>query len=186
MMWLMNRRQYVLLSVFALLTPSARAGVDDWLKDKVKKRERLDADTVAAGLREALTQGTGKAVSTLGRENGFWSHPKLRIPMPPALLKAEKTLRRLGQGKLVDEFVLTLNRAAERATPAARDIFVGAIRKMSIQDAMNILQGEDDAATQYFRRNTETPLTQAFLPVVTDSTRAVGVTARYKKMVKKI
>jgi hypothetical protein len=171
------------------LVAAAHAGVDDWLKQKLKKSgssASLDADTVAAGLREALEQGTGRAVQTLGRDNGFWSHPQLRIPMPEKLQKAEKTLRKLGQDKLADEFVQSLNRAAEQATPAARDIFVGAIRKMSMRDAMDILKGPPDAATRFFRQHTESALTAAFHPIVSRSTTAVGVTAYYKRMLKRV
>lgn len=171
------------------LTVSAHAGLDDWLKQKLKQSgsaSSLDAETVAAGLREALEQGTGRAVQTLGRDNGFWSHPQLRIPMPEKLQKAEKALRRLGQDKLADEFVQSLNRAAEQATPAARDIFVGAIRKISIRDALDILKGPPDAATKFFRQHTDAALVAAFRPIVARSTEAVGVTARYKKLVKRV
>lgn len=171
------------------LTASAHAGLDDWLKQKLKQSgsgSSLDTETIAAGLREALEQGTGRAVQTLGRDNGFWSHPQLRIPMPEKLQKAEKALRKLGQGKLADEFVQSLNRAAEQATPAARDIFVGAIRKMSIRDALDILKGPPDAATKFFRQHTDAALAGAFRPIVARSTEAVGVTARYKKMIKRV
>jgi hypothetical protein len=177
-----------MLLVAVLATTTAQAGWDDWLKDKLRSArdgQSLDADTVAAGLREALEQGSQRAVQTLGRENGFWSHPQLRIPMPEKLQKADKALRRLGQDKLADEFLQSLNRAAEQATPAARDIFVGAIRRMSIRDALDILKGQPDAATLYFRRHTQTPLADAFRPVVARSTAAVGVTARYKKFIKR-
>jgi hypothetical protein len=185
----MFTRRYCVLLAALLATTTAHAGLDDWFKEKLKSAregQSVDTETVAAGLREALEQGTQRAVQTLGRENGFWSHPQLRIPMPEKLQKADKALRRLGQDKLADEFVQSLNRAAEQATPAARDIFLGAIRRMSIRDAYDILKGQPDAATLYFRRQTETPLAGAFRPIVTRSTEAVGVTARYKKIVKRI
>jgi len=172
-----------------VLSSSACAGLDDRLKEKLKSSgsgASLDAATVAAGLREALEQGTGRAVQTLGRDNGFWSHPSLRIPVPEKLTRAEKTLRRLGQDKLADDFIRSLNRAAEQATPAARDIFVGAIRKMTIRDAFDILNGPPNAATQYFRRQTDAPLAQAFRPIVARSTQSVGVTAQYKKFVQRV
>lgn len=184
----MFKRRYSIIALL-LMAPLACAGVvDDWLKEQLKQRETptsLDANTVAAGLREALEQGTRRAVDTLGRENGFWSHPRLRIPVPDKLQSVERGLRRFGQDKVADDFVHSLNRAAEQATPAARAIFVGAIRKMTIQDALGILKGPPDSATQYFRRQTEAPLTTAFHPIVVRATDSVGVTARYKQLVKK-
>jgi hypothetical protein len=186
---MLTRRYCLVLSAALLAVFPAQAGIDDWFKEKIKSvrdGQQVDADTVAAGLREALEHGTARAVQTLGRDGGFWANPQWRIPMPAKLQKAEKTLRRLGQDRLADEFVQSLNRAAEQATPAARDIFVGAIRKMSIRDAVDILKGQPDAATQYFRRHTESPLVQAFRPIVARSTATAGVTASYKKMVKRV
>ena len=176
-----------LLAATAVAAFPAQAGLDDWLKDKIKQPEAraLDPGTVAAGLRDALEQGTRRAVQDLGRENGFWSHPTLRIPVPENLAKIEKGLRRFGQDKVADDFVRSLNRAAEAATPAARDIFVDAIRRMTIKDAVEILKGPSDAGTRYFRRHTETPLTAAFRPIVVRSTETVGVTARYKRFARK-
>jgi hypothetical protein len=182
-------RALVPLLLFVLATIAACAGLSDSVKDRLNKEtgagKSLDAATVAAGLREALEQGTARAVQSLGQENGFWSHPRLRIPMPEKLQQLDKGLRRIGQDRLADDFVRSLNRAAEQATPAAREIFVGAIRKMTIQDAVAILRGPQDAATQYFRQHTQTPLAQTFRPIVTRSTQAVGVTANYKRLVEK-
>jgi hypothetical protein len=179
--------RYIACALLLILAPSfpVHAGLKEWASEKVKKQEKLDAKTVAAGLRQALEQGTQQAVGALGRENGFWKHPTLRIPVPEKLVKVERGLRRIGQDKVADDFVRSLNRAAEQATPAARDIFVNAIRKMTVRDAMDILKGSDDAATLYFRRHTEAPLISAFKPIVTRSTEAVGVTAHYKRFVKK-
>jgi hypothetical protein len=181
--------RYVVLVLTLCVPWSTHAGFDDWLKQQLKQVNQgasLDAETVTAGLREALENGTARAVQTLGRENGFWSHAQLRIPMPEKLHSTEKALRRLGQDKLADDFLQSLNRAAEQATPAAREIFVGAIREMSIRDAMAILKGPSDAATEYFRQHTDAALTSAFRPIVERSTDAVGVTARYKTMVKRL
>lgn len=145
----------------------------------------LDAATIAAGLREALEQGSLRAVSELGRDDGFWARPALRIPIPANLQKVEAGLRRFGQGRIADDFARSLNRAAEQATPAARRIFVDAIRRMTVTDAIAILRGSQDAATQYFRRNTEGALTTSFRPIVAHSTQAVGVTSLYKRLVQR-
>lgn len=143
----------------------------------------LDSATIAAGLRQALEQGSARAVQELGRNGGFWSRPMLRIPIPDNLKKVEAGLRRLGQGRLVDDFARSLNRAAEQATPAARAIFVEAIRRMTVRDAVAILRGPPDAATRYFRRNTEAELAASFKPIVARSTQSVGVTSFYKRVV---
>lgn len=179
--------RYITYVLFLILAPSlpAYAGLKEWLSEKVTRSEKLDPNTVAAGLRQALEQGTRQAVGELGRDNGFWKHPTLRIPVPEKFANVERGLRRIGQGKVADDFVRSLNRAAEQATPAARDIFVNAIRQMTVRDATDILKGADAAATLYFRRHTEAPLASAFKPIVTRSTEAVGVTAYYKRFVKK-
>lgn len=108
-----------------------------------------NAEMIAA-LREALDAGTRFAVDSLGREGGFLDNARVRIPMPASLAWLEKTLRTLGQQRLADEFVTSMNRAAERAVPAAADIFADAIRTMTLEDAQGILSGPDDAATRYF------------------------------------
>lgn len=181
-----RRASLVWLAALVLLATSGCAEVADRLRQQLGNESTsghgLDRATVAAGLREALAQGTTRAVRELGRENGFWSNATLRIPVPVNLQKADRALRRLGQAKLADDFALALNRAAERAAPAARDIFVDAIGKMTIRDAFEILRGQPDAATQYFRRQTATRLSEAFRPIVARSTQAVGVTAAYKRV----
>lgn len=185
----MARKLLSVLLILATFTFAAYAGVKDWLEEQVRNASShsgVDSGTVAAGLREALEHGTSRAVGELGRENGFWMHPRLRIRVPEKLHTVEKGLRRVGQGKLVDDFTLSLNRAAEQATPAAQQIFVNAIHGMTIRDALDILHGPPDAATRYFRQHTEGALTEAFRPIVARSTDAVGATANYKKMVKKV
>jgi len=98
----------------------------------------------------------------------------------------EDGLRKIGQDKYADEFVLTMNRAAEQAVPEAAEIFGSAIRNMSIEDARGILNGQDDAATKYFRRTSGEKLVNRFLPIVKKSTEQIGVTSNYKQMVDKL
>jgi Protein of unknown function (DUF4197) len=175
-----------LIVVGACAVVSCAASSSDWLKHEVERATSAaappDAATIAAGLREALEHGTARAVQELGRENGFWADSRLRIPLPEKLQKVDAALRRVGQEKLADDFVRSLNRAAEQATPEARRIFLDAIQRMTIRDALDILRGPQDAATRYFRAQTEAPLTQAFHPIVARSTAAVGVTANYKRI----
>jgi len=138
------------------------------------------------GLKEALSRGTQSAINNLGRTDGFFKNPKVRIPMPESLEKVEKTLRKLKQDKTADEFILSMNRAAEQAVPEAASIFSDTIRSMSFDNAKSILQGPDDAATQYFRRSSKDRLTEKMLPIVKTSTSAVGITAKYKHMLDKM
>jgi hypothetical protein len=135
----------------------------------------------AAGLKDALVQGSRQAVSRLGRKDGFMAQPQVRIPVPDSLRTVEQGLRRLGQNKAADEFILSMNRAAEKAVPLAIDVLVDSVRKMSFDDAMGIVRGPDNAATEYFRRSTDAQLFSKFRPVVKSATAGVGATRAYKK-----
>jgi hypothetical protein len=146
----------------------------------------LSESEIVAGLKEALSTGTGRAVSHIGVTDGFWRNPQINVPLPEQVRKVEKTLRTLGQGKLVDEFHLSLNRAAEAAVPEATQIFVTAIRDMTLSDARRILHGADNAATEYFRGRTLPALTTRFRPIVTRTTASVGATRKYKDLSAKI
>ncbi len=118
---------------------------------------------MVAGLKEALDKGTQFAVDKLGQPGGFLDNKKVRIPMPDSLSWVESSLRTVGQDELADEFIATMNTAAEQAVPEAADIFGEAIRNMSVKDAQGILTGPDDAATDYFRTHTEDALTERML-----------------------
>ncbi|MFL6575848.1 MAG: DUF4197 domain-containing protein, partial [Povalibacter sp.] len=134
------------------------------------------------GLKQALVDGSAKAVSLLGVENGFFSNPKVKIPLPPALQKIEAALRYTGMRKQADELVLAMNRAAEAAVPEAKALLVESVRKMSISDAKGVLTGGDTAATDYFRRTTESQLTDRFLPIVKKATDRVGLAQQYNSL----
>jgi len=184
----------LLSSVFLLsYSPSGNAGWDEWLNklpDRVKD-ELPQADTgisqekIAAGLKQALDQGVQLATQQLGKENGFLNDASVRIPMPKTLKKVDKGLRKIGREKYADRFILTMNRAAEKAVPQTMTILLNAIKAMSLNDALAILNGEQDAATQYFRRSSSQQLRGAIKPLVTDATNAVGLTENYKKMISK-
>jgi len=146
----------------------------------------LSTDEIASGLKQALSKGVEHAVSMLGTNDGFLKDVSVRIPMPESLKKVEKTLRNLGQEKLADEFVTTLNRAAETAVPEAAEVLAGAVRQMTLADARAILTATNNAATAYFRRTSETNLFTRFLPIVRKATEQAGVTSAYKTMVDKV
>lgn len=135
----------------------------------------------SAGLKAALTKGAEAAVSQLGAPDGFLGNDKLRIPLPDSLRKAEGLLRGLGMGKQADELEVAMNHAAEMAVQEAKPVLVGAVKKMSVRDAKDILTGGDDAATQYFRRTTDKELTAKFLPIVKSATGKVQLGEKYER-----
>jgi hypothetical protein len=137
---------------------------------------------IAQGLKEALRVGTENAVGLTGRVDGYFANQAIKILMPDRLQSLEQGLRLIGYGDRVDELVLGMNRAAEKAAPFARQIFVDAIGDMSIDDARRMLSGPDTAATDYFKGKTTTRLTAAFQPVVERSMDQVGVARQYKDL----
>lgn len=137
----------------------------------------------AAGLKEALQVGVGNAVNLTGQVDGYFKNQAIKILMPKQLQTLEKGLRAVGYGPKVDEFVLSMNRAAEKAAPQAREIFVGAIHEMTFADAGKILTGGDTAATDYFKAKTTDRLTAAFRPTVEKAMSETGVTSQYKDLV---
>jgi hypothetical protein len=147
--------------------------------------DRITGRDATAGLKAALEKGSQAAVATLGREDGFFLNPQVKIPLPESLQRAERMMRRVGAGKYADELVLTMNRAAEAAVPEARQLFVDAVRKMSVQDAKAILTGGDTAGTQYFQRATSQQLHDRFLPIVQRSTARVGLARKYNDYAEK-
>jgi hypothetical protein len=144
---------------------------------------QLSEEKIASGLKEALQVGTGNAVNLTGKPDGYFKNEVIKILMPAKLRTVEKGLRAVGYGPQVDEFILSMNRAAERSAPLAKDIFWNAIKQMTIEDARKILSGGDTAATEYFRGKTSDKLTTAFRPVVEQSMNEVGATRRYKELV---
>ncbi len=168
------------LLALSLLSSPASAGFID---DLVKQVTAPDDATVARGLSEALRVGTENAVNLTGREDGFLKNPKITIPLPQKLEKPASLLRKVGAGKQVDEFVTTLNRAAEKAAPQAKEIFWETVKRMTFDDARRILQGGDTAATDYFREKTSPRLVELFRPAVTAATAEVGATRSYKKLI---
>jgi hypothetical protein len=140
---------------------------------------------IGEGLKEALKVGTGNAVAQTGTEGGYLDNEKIKILMPDQLQTLDKGLRMIGYGPQIDEFVLSMNRAAEKAAPAAKEIFLDAIGEMTIDDSRKILAGSDTAATEYFQEKTSDKLAAAFKPTVSSSMNDVGVTKKYKDLVGK-
>ncbi|MBW7838975.1 MAG: DUF4197 domain-containing protein [Chitinophagaceae bacterium] len=140
----------------------------------------LSTSEIASGLKEALRVGTDTATKSLSAVNGFFSNAAVKVLMPPEAQKVEKTLRDIGMGKLVDNAILSMNRAAEDASKFAGNIFWDAIKQMTIQDAIGILKGGDFAATDYLKKHTTSQLTAAFRPVVEKSLVKTDATKYWK------
>jgi hypothetical protein len=184
-----------LLVVLLLASASARgAGFLDFFDKKpttnatasaLSSLSGLSEDQIVGGLKEALGKGVQQAVAKLGQSGGFLEDLNVKIPMPANLQKVEKTLRKLHQDGLADEFVTTMNRAAEQAVPEAAAVLGDSVKQMSIADAKSILVGTNNAATEYFRRTSGTDLKARLLPIVKAATEKAGVTSAYKRMTDK-
>lgn len=146
---------------------------------------QLPMADVIAGLKEALTVGSGNVVQQLGQTDGFFKDPQIHIPLPEKLATVKNALAKVGMGSFADDLELKLNRAAEAAAPKARDLFLNAISQMTFEDAREILNGPEDAATRYFRKTMSPDLAQAMAPVVDDSLSQVGAVQSYDRMMGK-
>lgn len=142
----------------------------------------LSDSKIVAGLKEALQIGAGNAVNLTGRLDGFFKNAAIKILLPKQLETVGKGLRAVSQGKMVDEFVLSMNRAAEKAAPQARKFFVDAIKEMTFDDARKILTGGDTAATEYFKEKTADKIATAFRPIIETAMNDVGATRQYKEL----
>jgi membrane peptidoglycan carboxypeptidase len=138
-----------------------------------------------AGLKEALRVGTDRVVDNLGQVDGFNADPEVHIPLPKVLSQAQSSLRLIGASALVDDLELRINRAAEQATPVAKDIFWQAITSLTFEDVNAIYRGPDDAATQYLDRTTRGSLTDAMRPIVDDALADAGAVAAYDSIIER-
>jgi len=134
------------------------------------------------GLKLALERGAVAAVQLLGQPNGFLGNDKVRIPLPKYLESTARLLRSFGQGARLDDLIVAMNRAAETAVPLARDMLVGAVKSMNVQDAKKILTGGDTSVTQFFTEKTREPLNRKFLPVVSEVTARANLADQYNQI----
>ena len=154
--------------------------------DKVLNPNKpLTNDEVVKGLREALNVGTNNSTASASKTDGFLKNQAIKILFPPEAIKVKNTLENLGMQKQVDEFVLTLNRAAEEASKEAAPVFLNAIKGMSISDGFKILKGADNAATQYLKDKTSPELTTKFSPIVKNALQKVQVTKYWNPLITK-
>lgn len=183
-----------ILLVSAMLSISACSGSGE-LVDKIQKTADtvlgsaeeggLSSSEIAAGLKEALTKGTGDVVAQLGQSGGFSANELIRIPLPSSLQKAKDFADRFGLGGSFADLENSLNEAAELATPKAKTLFVSAIKDMTVSDARSILQGPDDAATRYFETAMSGRLADEMRPVVAASLDEVGAVRNFNSLLSK-
>jgi hypothetical protein len=181
----MVRNLIVVAGLLSLAHP-AWAQFDRVLKDlggAIGRGDSLSEVKIGSGLQEALKVGTENAVVQTGRIDGFFRNKFIKILMPKPLQTIEQPLRLVGYGPQIDEFVLSMNRAAEKAVPFAKQIFWDAIGQMTFDDARKILNGNDTAATDYFKIKTSKKLHDAFQPTVGNVMNEVGVTRQYNELV---
>ena len=185
-------RFYPMLLVLVIISISSDALFAGWL-DKLKakvdgsetKEQVLSTDEVGNGLKEALRVGTETVVANLGKTDGFNLDEMIHIPLPSQLTKVKSVLGKIGMDSMLTDLELRLNRAAEIATPKAQQLFVQAINEMTLDDVMDIYNGPDDSATQYFRAKMSAPLAAEMKPVVDESLADVGAVKVYDDMMER-
>ena len=183
----MKRLSFLIIAIFLLFATTAYAGLlDDVMKTLGgTSRGGSDDSTIISGLKEALSIGTDNAVKNVSQVDGYFGNQAIKILMPEKIQKVADILKSIGYQKQVDDFVFSMNRAAEKAAPQAASIFVGAIKEMTFEDARKILNGGDTAATDFFKSKTHDKIYSAFKPIISSSVDEVGVTHSYKEMMGK-
>jgi hypothetical protein len=179
----MKKYLIVLLMMTGLTGTMQAQSLLNSLKKQVsgnKAGSGLSSDDIVSGLKEALTLGAQKSADRLSAADGFFKDAAVKILLPPQAQNVEKTLRGMGMGKIVDDAILSMNRAAEDASKSAAPIFVSAVKNMTVQDGLGILRGADTAATGYLRKSTTPQLTSAFHPVIDSSLVKTGATKYWK------
>lgn len=179
-----SREQIWILVLLLAMGSVAQAGIFDRLFGKKSDDEKAEVseDEADTGLKAALGQGVEYAIARLGKTDGFLADEMVKIGVPEQLESIAKAARKLGGKKYVKEFEATMNRAAEAAVPVTAEVFGEAIKAMTLEDALAIVRGPDDAATQYFRETSGEVLAEKVLPIVADATQKTGVTKSYKSL----
>jgi hypothetical protein len=179
----------VLIIIFVQIfsTHVCHAGLFDRLKKlfSSSKQEWNDESTIITALKEAISVGTDNAVKSVSELDGYLTNQAIKILIPEKFKMVTDGLRKIGYNKTVDDFILSMNRAAEKAAPQAKSIFIDAIKEMTFDDAKKILNGNETAATEYFKTKASEKLYDAFTPIISSSVNEVGATRYYKDMVSK-
>lgn len=167
-----DRRRFLLGASLLALSPWARAGG----LDAITGTEAVQA------LRDSLEKGARAALARLGKENGYFANPKVKIGLPKNFAKAERILHGLGQGKKVDDLILSMNRTAETAAPLAQELVLSEVTRMTVQDAKGILAGGNDAVTQHFRKATEARLSEMLIPGIRSVSEKCDLVRSYQAL----
>ena len=182
----MKKKHLILIVIFlSSFSIGAKAQImEDAMKLIDQGKGGLTEKDAADGIKEALVKGTGESVSLVSKLNGYFSNPEIKIPFPPDAREIESKLRAIGLGNKIDEVTLSINRAAEDAAKSVEPIFVSAVKKMSISDAIQIVRGQNDAATRYLAKTTTPDLKAAFSPVIKSSLDKVDATRLWEDVIK--
>ncbi|MDR3417617.1 MAG: DUF4197 domain-containing protein [Nevskia sp.] len=185
----MNRQPAaIILAASLVLTAAGAVRADEFssfaksLVQQPAAQNALSDSDIAAGLKQALAKGTSNAVKQLGRTDGFWNDPSVRIPLPGPVQQLESALQAAGMGAQLEQLHMSFNRAAEQAVPLAADVFGQAVQKLTLDDVRGILNGPQDAATQYFKRTTSDTLAAKFKPIVARITSKAGLAQQYNSL----
>lgn len=175
----------ILVHIFS--THICHAGLFDTFKKlfNSSKQEKIDENTIITALKESISIGTDNAIKTVSELDGYLGNEAIKIKIPENFKLITDGLIKIGYQKQVDNFILSMNRAAEEAAPIAKSIFVDALKEMTFEDAKNILNGGDTAATDYFKIHTNEKLYDAFRPIVSSKVNEVGATRYYKDLTSK-
>ena len=179
----------LLIALFTVQVPCASAQLTNILKGAKKtigKGGEFSESKIAAGLKEALEIGTGNAVDLVSKFDGYYKNLDIKILLPKSVQRVEKILRKVGFGSKIDNFEMSMNRAAEKAAPEAKALFIDTIKQISFDDARKILYGKDNAATLYFKEKTWDRLYNTFKPIVKSTMSEVGVTRYYQDLENKM
>lgn len=177
---------FFLLLLLSAATISYAGFFEDILKGiSGGDKAEMDKGTIISGLKEALSIGTENAIKNVSKVDGYFGNQMIKILMPEEIQDVADVLGKVGFQKQVDDFVLSMNKAAEKAAPEATGFFVDAIKEMSFEDAGKILNGGDTAATEYFKEKTSSKIYDAFRPVISSSMGKVGVTRSYTDLINK-
>lgn len=178
----MKKNYFLILALFLFSFSTVRAQID--LSKLLKPNNSgVTQEEAGRGIKEALSQGVTSAILNLNKPDGFFGSQIYKMLLPPDALKVEKTLRGIGMGKQVDKAILAINRGAEDAVGFAKSIFVDAIKEMTLTDALNIVSGPKDAATNYFKQKTKEKLIAAFTPSVKASLDKTDATKYYSDII---
>ncbi len=187
-------RKLIILILLIILTSSARAGLLDNMQNLINqsgithrsvsssRSQSISYKDKQNALKQALRMGVRYAISRLLKRGGYLNNPLVRVPLPENVKPIARILKKTGQGRLVEKFEISMNRAAEKAAPKTVNIFMRAIKRMTIKDANRILLGGNDAATRYFKEKTYNELFKVIKPIVRQTTESTNVTRYYKQM----